>query len=60
MISWELAEQLIYIDFIRSGLVNPATGIAHVPLGMPGPAGNVIEAPLYDGLPPSLQAASRC
>jgi len=56
VISWELAEQMIYIDFVRSGLVNPATGVAHAPLSTPGPAGDVIEAPLYNGLPPSLQA----
>jgi len=56
VISWELAEQMIYIDFVRSGLVDPATGVGHAPLSVPGPAGDVIEAPLYDGLPPSLKA----
>ena len=55
VISWELAEQLLTADFIRSGLVDPATGIAHVPLGVPGPAGNVIEAQLYGGVPASLK-----
>jgi len=55
VISWELAEQLITVDLIRAGLVDPATGIAHVPLGVAGPAGDVIEAPLYDGLPAGLK-----
>jgi len=56
VISWELAEQLVTIDFIRSGLVNPVTGVGHVPLAAPGPTGEVIEAPLYDALPPTFQA----
>jgi hypothetical protein len=56
VISWELAEQLILIDFIRAGVVDPVAGVGHLPLGTPGPAGDPIEALLYNGLPGTLQA----
>jgi hypothetical protein len=55
VISWELAEQLILIDFIRSGLVNPLTDVGQIALGPAGPAGDPIEAVIYNGLPETLQ-----
>jgi len=54
VISWELAEQVLLVDFLRSGLL--AAAPAFVPLGAPGYV-QTIPAILYDGMPASLRAA---
>jgi hypothetical protein len=56
VISWELAEQLVLVDFLRSGLLEPAAPFASVAVGLPG-AVHAIPAVIYDGMPASLRAA---
>jgi hypothetical protein len=56
VISWELAEQLLAVDFMRSGILDPL-----VPLGQsqeinPAPYKD-IPAMIYNGLPVELRAA---
>jgi hypothetical protein len=55
VLSWELAEQLVKVDFLRSGLLDPAT-----PLGSTGSinAAPFREIPeqIYNGIPADLKA----
>lgn len=55
VLSWELAEQLVTVDFLRSGLLDPATPI--------GSTGSINDAPfreipeqIYSGIPAELKA----
>jgi hypothetical protein len=54
VLSWELAEQLVKVDFLRSGLLDPAT-----PLGSTGPINDVpfraIPEQIYNGIPADLK-----
>lgn len=56
VLSWELAEQLVLADFVRSGLLDPA-----LPLGAAGAINPApfreIPAVIYNGLPVELRGA---
>jgi hypothetical protein len=55
VLSWELAEQLVKVDFVRSGLLDPAT-----PLGSTGAINDSpfreIPAQIYNAIPAELHA----
>jgi hypothetical protein len=55
VLSWELAEQLVKVDFLRSGLLDAAS-----PLGGTGRINDVpfreIPEPIYNGLPADLKS----
>jgi hypothetical protein len=55
VLSWELAEQLVKVDFLRSGLLDPAT-----PLGSTGAINDApfrgIPEQIYNGIPAELKA----
>lgn len=55
VLSWELAEQLVTVDFIRSGLLNPAN-----PPGSTGPINDApfreIPAQIYNLIPADLKS----
>jgi hypothetical protein len=58
VLSWELAEQLVKVDFLRSGLLDPADPI--------GSTGSINDAPfreipqqIYNGIPADLKALIR-
>lgn len=57
VVSWELAEQLVTVDMIRSGLLDP--GLPMMPSGTINAAPSFREIPaiIYNGLPPELVAA---
>ncbi|MEP0829390.1 MAG: hypothetical protein HRF51_12795 [bacterium] len=56
VINWELAEQLVIADFIRSGLLDP--NIPMIPVGSINDAPfRTIPAIIYNGLPVELRAA---
>ncbi len=55
VISWELAEQLATVDFIRSGLLGAAPGQSG-PIN-PAPSFREIPAVIYNGIPVELRAA---
>jgi len=55
VISWEIAEQVVVVDLLRSGLLDAAA-----PMGTTGvinatPSFRTIPAPIYNGLPRELQ-----
>ena len=56
VLSWELAEQLVTVDLLRTGLLNPAN-----PIGGTGSINaspfRTIPAVIYNGLPAELRAA---
>ena len=55
VLSWELAEQLVTVDLLRTGLLDPAN-----PIGDTGPINaspfRTIPAVIYNGLPSDLRA----
>jgi hypothetical protein len=55
VLSWELAEQLVTVDLVRSGLLGGAPGSTG--LINPAPAFREIPAVIYNGLPEDLKAA---
>jgi hypothetical protein len=57
VLSWELAEQLVLVDFIRSGILDP--GIPMYPTGAINDAPYFREIPgaVYAGVPAELRAA---
>ena len=57
VISWELAEQLVVVDFLRTGLVD--LSLSPFPTGVinPTPSFRDIPAVIYNGLPVELRAA---
>jgi len=57
VISWELARQLVTVDFLRSGLLDAAIPVSATPQISPAPSYRDIPAVIYDGLPPALKAA---
>ncbi len=54
VLSWELAEQLVTVDFLRSGLLDLAVPLAPTGPINPSPFGE-IPAIIYNGLPPELK-----
>lgn len=55
VISWELPQQLVMVDFVRSGLLGAAPGVQ----AMNSPGGvQAIPKPIYDGIPDALKVAS--
>ena len=56
VLSWELAEQLVTVDMIRSGLLDAAVPVAPAPLG-PAPTWRAINPLVYNGLPVPLRGA---
>lgn len=57
VLSWELAEQLVLVDFLRSGLLDPA--LPMIPTGPinQAPSFRTIPATIYNLLPAALVAA---
>ncbi len=55
VLSWELAEQLVTADMVRSGLLNPSGPVAAAALG-PQPTYRTIPSIIFNSLPPELQA----
>jgi len=55
VISWELAEQIVMVDLIRSGLLHAAPGATQVINDEPG--FRTIPVPIYNGMPDALKVA---
>ncbi len=55
-ISWELAEQIVVLDFVRSGLLDPAVPLFTTDQVNPSPFG-AIPAVIYNGVPAGLRQA---
>lgn len=55
VLSWELAEQVIRVDFLRSGLLEPAAPIGSTGIINPAPTFKTINPLVYNGLPPALR-----
>ena len=58
VLSWELAQQVVMVDFLRSGLLDP--GLPMIPTGPinDAPSFRTIPAMIYNLLPPELIAPS--
>lgn len=56
VLSWELAEQLVVVDFLRSGLLDPSLPLMPTEQINPSPF-REIPAVIYNGLPVELRAA---
>lgn len=56
VISWELAQQLVTVDFLRSGRLHLTAPLAPAVVGPPG-AVKAILAPVYNGMPDALKVA---
>lgn len=56
VISWELAQQLLTVDFLRSGLLDPGAPFSAAAVSPPGPV-KAILAPIYNGMPDPLKLA---
>lgn len=57
VLSWELAERLVAVDFIRSGLLDPDAPFAATASITPAPTYRTINPLVYNGLPAALTAA---
>ena len=55
-ISWELAEQIVAVDFLRSGLLDPNAPLFPTDAINPSPYGT-IPAVIYNGIPAGLRVA---
>ena len=55
-ISWELAEQIVVADFVRSGLLDPNLPLFTTDQINPSPYGTIPPV-IYNGIPAGLQAA---
>ena len=55
VLSWELAEQLVAVDLIRTGLLDPAAPLTQTGGINPAPFREII-APIYNGLPAALRS----
>jgi hypothetical protein len=55
VISWELPEQLLLVDFLRSGLLDAVTPYGFAPIN-PSPAYRTIEPIIFNGIPDPLKA----
>lgn len=56
VLSWELAELLVKVDFLRSGLLDPAAPLGVTPAITPAPTYRAINPLIYNGLPAALRA----
>jgi hypothetical protein len=57
VLSWELAQQLVMVDMIRSGLLDPATPYQPTDVINEAPSFRTIPDVIYNGLPEELKAA---
>lgn len=57
VLSWELAEQLVMVDLIRSGLLDPSTPYQPTDAITQVPSFRTIPEVIYDGLPEDLKVA---
>ena len=57
VLSWELAQQLVVVDMIRSGLLDPATPYQLSGVINETPSFRTIPDVIYNGLPEGLKAA---
>ncbi|HMI30611.1 MAG TPA: hypothetical protein VK527_02660 [Candidatus Limnocylindrales bacterium] len=57
VLSWELAQQLVVVDMIRSGLLDPATPYQPSDVINETPSFRTIPDVIYNGLPEELKAA---
>jgi len=55
-LSWELAQQLVVVDMIRSGLLDPTTPYALSDVINDAPSFRTIPEAIYNGLPAELKA----
>jgi hypothetical protein len=55
VISWEVAEQLLVVDFMRSGLLYPTSFPPQMVLINDFPSFREIPAPIWNGMPPELR-----
>jgi len=56
VLSWEVAEQIVVGDMMRSGLLDPAQHIGQTGQINPAPSWRTIDPSIYNGLPGSLIA----
>jgi len=56
VLSWELAQQLVVVDMIRSGLLDPATPYVLSDVINEAPSFRTIPEAIYNGLPAELKA----
>jgi hypothetical protein len=55
VLSWELAEQLLKVDMMRSGLLDPAAPLTMTAQITPSPTYRTINPLIYNGLPVALR-----
>ena len=55
-ISWELAEQMVVVDFLRSGLLDPTQPLFPTDAINPSPYGTILPV-IYNGIPVELRGA---
>jgi hypothetical protein len=56
VLSWEVPEQIVIVDLIRSGLLDPQAPMVPTAIINQAPAFREIPEPIYNGLPPALVA----
>ena len=56
VLSWELAEQILKVDMMRSGLLDPAAPLTLTQPITPTPTYSTINPLIYNGLPVALRA----
>ena len=54
VLSWELAEAIVKVDFLRSGLLDPAAPVGVTAPITPAPTYRTINPLIYNGLPAAL------
>jgi hypothetical protein len=57
VISWELPQQLVMVDLMRTGLLDPSFPLFPSDVINDGPSFRDVPAPIYNGLPADLRAA---
>lgn len=58
VLSWELAEQLVTVDLLRSGLLDAAAPVTPSDVISQAPSFRAIPAVIFNALPPDLQAVA--
>lgn len=56
VLSWELAEQLVVLDFMRSGILDPSVPFGATGAISPAPSYRTINPLIYNGIPAALAA----